>query len=110
MRISRLLRKLSTENNASNAIALCNKMELAISDSSNAQYIMRSFDLLAESFIYILREGPLDCLYHVAKVFGRLGYVIRIQFLVYHDWITKNYKNFKNIQKYLMVAYRTTIL
>lgn len=110
MRISKLLRRLSTENNAANAILLCNQIELAILDPQNTSYISRSFDLLAESFIYILRQGPAQCLYHVAKVFGILGYVIRYDFLVYHDWITKNYKNFKNLQKYLMVSYRTTIV
>lgn len=110
MRISKLVRKLSTENNASIAIDLCNKLELSALDPQNASYISRSFDLLAESFIYILREGQSECLYHVAKVFGTLGYVIRFDFPVYKDWVIKNYKSCKKLQKYLMVAMRTTIV
>lgn len=93
MRISKLLRRLAAERDPNNALDLCEKLKIVIVDSSNAAYIRRSFDILAESIWTILKEGPEECLHSVAIIFGMMGFVLRNDFPQYRNWIVKIYKN-----------------
>lgn len=47
LRISKLLRKLKAETDETVVVELCNKLKIAIMDHANANYIYKSFDLLA---------------------------------------------------------------
>lgn len=92
MRISKLLRRLSAENNATNAIDLCDKLKLVLGDPANHAYVRKSFDILADSIMSILKSGGQEWLCHVAEVFGKMGYVIRNDFAVYRGWILRSFK------------------
>lgn len=93
MRISKLLRRMTSEKNPVAACELCEKLTSAISDPTNSPYIRRSFDLLAESIISLLPdEAPVECRPALVAIFGRLGYVVRNNFVTYLVWIVKCYK------------------
>lgn len=93
MRISKLLRRLCNEKNSVAATTLCDKLKIVIVDPSNAAYVRRSFDILIDSLISVLKEGPIECGTDVANIIGQMGYVARIDFGTYKNWIVKMYKS-----------------
>ncbi|XP_055909160.1 serine/threonine-protein kinase Smg1 [Eupeodes corollae] len=107
MRISKILRRLLDENTSASALELCGKLETAVRNQSNMQYICRSFDTLAEQIIIILKQAPVPCLRQMAMIFGLMGYVNRGDFPVYKNYIVKNYASSRSIQKYLMLSLKT---
>lgn len=93
MRISKLLRRLCVEKNPTSAVDLCGKLKTVILDPNNTAYIRRSFDILTDSIVYLLKECPQECLDDVIDIFGMMGYVIRHDISAYKTWIVKTYKN-----------------
>ncbi|KAJ6638202.1 Serine/threonine-protein kinase Smg1, partial [Pseudolycoriella hygida] len=93
MRISKLLRRLCVEKNTANAIDLCGKLKTVILEPNNTAYIRRSFDILTDSIVYLLKECPQECLDDVIDIFGMMGYVVRHDITAYKTWIVKSYKN-----------------
>lgn len=93
MRISKLLRRLCVEKNPTNATDLCGKLKTVILEPNNTAYIRRSFDILTDSIVYLLKECPQECLDDIIDIFGMMGYVIRHDVTAYKTWIVKSYKN-----------------
>lgn len=93
MRISKLLRRLCVEKNPTSASELCGKLKTVILEPNNTAYIRRSFDILTDSIVYLLKECPQECLDDVIEIFGMMGYVIRHDVSSYKTWIVKSYKN-----------------
>ncbi|XP_036318874.1 serine/threonine-protein kinase Smg1 [Rhagoletis pomonella] len=108
MKISKLLRRLQSENNAAAALELCNKLEIAVRAQANATYICRTFDLLMDNMITVLKQCPEDCLAKASTVMGVMGYINRNDFPVYKNYIMKSYQGYKSIRKYIMLALKTT--
>lgn len=108
MRISKLLRQLSSEKDAEGAKNLCAKLNMVIIDATNATYIRRSFDILADTMFRIFKDGPLEAMPQVAEVFGRMGWVVRSDFSVYRSWIQRMYK-VERIREWVMKAIEQTL-
>lgn len=108
LRISKILRRLQAENNGTNAVDLCKKLEVAVRSQANTQYICRAFDHLAETIITVFKTGHKQCLDQVAVVFGLMGYINRSDFPIYKNYLTKAYSSTKKIQKYVMLSLKTT--
>lgn len=109
LRISKILRRLMVESNRKAAIDLCNKLDVAVRNQSNASYICRSFDILFDNMVTVLRKCPPECLENASIVLGIMGYINRYDFVVYKNNLTKTYANNKCLRQYLMTALRTTI-
>lgn len=108
MRISKLLRQLGTEKDGEVAKNLCAKLNVVVVDASNAIYIRRSFDILADTMMRIFKEGPLEALPEIAEVFGRMGWVVRSDFSIYRSWIQRMYK-VERIREWIMKAVEHTL-
>lgn len=109
LRISKILRRLMLESNRKTAVDLCKKLDAAVRNQSNATYICRSFEILFDNMITVLRQCPPECLVHASEILGIMGYINRYDFIVYKNHLTKSYANIKTIRKYLMIALRTTL-
>ncbi|XP_037824914.1 serine/threonine-protein kinase Smg1 [Lucilia sericata] len=109
LRISKIIRRLMVENNRKAAIDLCKKLETAVRNQSNVSYICRSFEILFDNMLTVLRQCPLECLENASSILGIMGYINRYDFAVYKGHLTKAYGNYKNIRKYLMMALKTTL-
>lgn len=108
MRISKLLRQLSSEKDASEARKICMKLSIVVMDGSNAGYIRRSFDILADHILRTFKDGPSDAMNDVAVVFGKMGWVARSDFSTYRQWIVKMHKN-ERIREYALKALQETL-
>lgn len=110
VRISKLLRRLETEGSVTGTIEICQKLKSAVQDQTNANYIRRSFDMLANSLITIMKEchSP-DALSNVCDVFGMMGHVMRNDFPLYKSWVCKTYKSVKILRAAMMNALETTL-
>ncbi|XP_039962774.1 serine/threonine-protein kinase Smg1 [Bactrocera tryoni] len=108
MKISKILRRLQSENNATAALELCNKLEIGVRAQPNATYICRSFDLLMENMITVLKQCPEECLEKASTIMGLMGYINRNDFPVYKNYVIKAYQSCKSIRKYVMLALKTT--
>lgn len=108
MRISKLLRRLCNEKNPSAALSLCEKLKIVIVDPSNGAYIRRSFDILIDSLISVLKEGPFECVNDVANIIGQIGFVMRSDFITYKNCIVKMYKS-QSTRIAAMVALLSTL-
>ncbi|XP_055371499.1 serine/threonine-protein kinase Smg1 [Condylostylus longicornis] len=108
IKISKILRNLVGENHPSVAKELCRKLDIAITDQANSVYIKRAFDFIAESIISVFRNGPAECLDHLAIIFGNLGFIAISDFPIYKCWICQSYDTYKEIRVYLMKALKET--
>lgn len=108
MKISKILRRLQSENNGIAALELCKKLEIGVRAQPNATYICRCFDLLMENMISVLKQCPDECLEKASTIMGLMGYINRSDFPVYKNYIIKAYQSCKSIRKYLMLALKTT--
>lgn len=108
MRISKLLRQLSTEKDATEARKICIKLNIVIMDGTNASYIRRSFDILSEHILRTFKDGPIDALNDVAGVFGKMGWIVRSDFTIYRQWIQKMHK-IERIREYVLKALQETL-
>lgn len=109
LRISKILRRLMIESNRSSALELCKKLDAAVRNQSNSTYICRSFDILFDNMVSVLRQCPPECLESASVILGVMGYINRYDFVVYKNNLTKCYANNKGLRQYLMIALRTTI-
>lgn len=109
MRISKLLRQLSTEKDASEARKICSKLNIVIMDGTNASYIRRSFDILADHILRTFKDGPIDALNDVAIVFGKMIWIIRADASIYRAWIQKMHK-VERIREYVLKALQETLV
>lgn len=108
MRISKLLRQLSNEKDATEARKICLKLSLVIMDGANASYIRRSFDILSDHIFRTFKEGPVDALNDVATIFGKMGWIVRSDFAIYRTWIQKMHK-VERIREYVLKALQETL-
>ncbi|XP_013115511.2 serine/threonine-protein kinase Smg1 isoform X1 [Stomoxys calcitrans] len=109
LRISKILRRLMIETNRKTAVELCRKLDAAVRNQSNASYICRSFDILFDNMVTVLRQCPPECLESASSILGVMGYINRYDFDVYQNNLKNCYINNKSLRQYLMMALRTTI-
>jgi len=109
LRISKLLRRLETEQTTTGIIDLCEKLKVSMMDQANAGYIRRSFDILANSIIAVMKDNSQEALPHLTDVFAMMGYVINYDFQVYKSWICKTYKSTKLLRVPMMNSLEKTL-
>jgi hypothetical protein len=79
MRISKLLRRLEIEDlTVSGTIEICEKLKSVVMDSANYRFQIRSFDMITNSIVTIMKRSSEEALPHVCEIFGMMGYVIAI--------------------------------
>lgn len=109
MRISKLLRRLETETSTLGVIDICKKLIIAIQDQTNSRYIHRSFDILANSTINVMKDCNQEALPHLSKVFGMMGFVMLDEFPQYKSWLCKTYKTIKSLRVPMMSSLENTL-
>lgn len=109
LRISKLLRRLECETTVTGTIDLCKKLKTVVRDQSNTGYIKRSFDMITNSVVGVMRDCSEEALPHVCEVYGMLGFVVRSDFPVYKSWICKTYKSSKILRVAMMNALEKTL-
>ncbi|XP_075154551.1 serine/threonine-protein kinase Smg1 [Haematobia irritans] len=109
LRISKILRRLMIETNRKTSVELCRKLDAAVRNQANATYICRSFDILFDNMITVLRQCPPECLESASAILGVMGYINRYDFVAYQNNLKNWYTNNKTLRQYLMMALRTTI-
>lgn len=109
VRISKLLRRLETETTVTGLIDICQKLKVVIQDQGNANYIRRSFDILANSVITTMKDCSRDALPHLCEVFGLMGFAIVYDFPIYKSWICKTYKSTKSLRPAMMTSLEKTL-
>lgn len=108
MRISKLLRQLSTEKDAAEARKICEKLSIVIMDGTNASYIRRSFDILSDHILRTFKDGPIDAMASISSIFGKMGWIVRTDFSIYRTWIQKMHK-IERIREYVLKALQETL-
>lgn len=109
VRISKLLRRLETETTISGLIDICEKLKVVVQDVSNANYIRRSFDILANSVTTVMKDCSREALPHLSEVFGLMGYAVHYDFPIFKSWICKTYKSTKSLRPAMMNALEKTL-
>lgn len=110
-RISKLLRRLCAETDPDKALSLCNKLQEMIVLPDNARYIRRSFNILGENIIEVLRSGPVPCREEAARALGKMGYVLCPDFHRYWVWLVNCYSSEEvEVRALLMKALNETLL
>lgn len=110
LRISKLLRRLECETTVTGTIELCEKLKNVVKDNSNVGYIRRSFDMITNSLVSVMKDCSEEALPHVCEVYGMMGFVIRNDFPVYKSWICKTYKSTKGLRVAMMTSLEKTLL
>lgn len=108
MRISKLLRSLSGEKDADVVKRVCEKLSSVVLDPTNGNYIRRSIDILADTILRVFKEGPAGAMRDVARVFGKMGWIIRSDFNAYRAWLQRMYKH-ERIRDWVMLALEHTL-
>lgn len=109
LRISKLLRRLECETTITGMIEICVKLKTVVKDQSNAGYIKRSFDMITNSIVGVMKDCSEEALSHVCEVYGMMGFVVRNDFPVYKAWICKTYKSTKILRVAMMNALEKTL-
>jgi hypothetical protein len=109
LRISKLLRRLECETTVTGTIELCGKLKIVAKDSANAGFIRRSFDMITNSLVGVMKECSEEALPHVCEVYGMMGFVIRNDFPAYKTWICKTYKSTKGLRVSMMNSLEKTL-
>lgn len=109
LRVSKILKRLATEENEKNALELCIKLDKAVRSKVNAVYIFQAFDYLYEIMIIALLQSPKECHESISSTLGVMGYIKRNDFNVYKVSLLKSYKENYGLRKYLMIALKTTL-
>lgn len=109
VRISKLLRRLETETSIAGLIDICEKLKVVVQDPTNANYIRRSFDLLANSVTVVMKDCSREALPHLSEVFGLMGHSICYDFPIYKSWVCKTYKSTKSLRPAMMNALEKTL-
>ncbi|XP_037869832.1 serine/threonine-protein kinase SMG1 isoform X2 [Bombyx mori] len=102
-RISKLLRRLCAESDVEKSLAICRKLQDAVMMPENTRYIRRSYEILVESLLDVLYDGPgPETKEGAAAVLGRIGYVMGPDFRKHLDWIVATYSVHNNSIKHLL--------
>lgn len=109
IRISKLLRRLETEQTIAGLVDISEKLKVVVQDPANANYIRRSFDLLANSVTVVMKDCSREALPHLSEVFGLMGYAVHYDFPIYKQWICKTYKSTKSLRPAMMNALEKTL-
>lgn len=109
VRISKLLRRLETESTTTGLIDICEKLKVVVQDPSNANYIRRSFDLLANSVTTVMKDCSREALPHLSEVFGLMGFAVVYDFPIFKSWICKTYKSVKSLRPWMMNSLEKTL-
>ncbi|KAH8386774.1 hypothetical protein KR093_002440, partial [Drosophila rubida] len=109
LRMTKIMRRLHTETSPAAALDLCAKLEMAVRTPLNMGYLTRSFDAILDSMLSVLKQCPALVLEECSKTLGLIGYINRLSYLIYEEFIINNYKTHKRLQKYLILALRTTL-
>ncbi|KAH8290014.1 hypothetical protein KR044_000048, partial [Drosophila immigrans] len=109
LRMSKIMRRLHNETSPAAALELCAKLEMAVRTPLNMGYLTRSFDAILDGMLAVLKQCPAPVLEECSKTLGLIGYINRMSYPSYEEFIIKNYSAHKRLQKYLIVALRTTL-
>lgn len=109
VRISKLLKRLETEETTSGLIDICEKLKCVIQDPANANYIRRKIDILANSIIKIMKDCSVEALPHLSEVFGMIGHAVPSDFQFYKSWICKTFKSIKSLRPAMMNSLEITL-
>ncbi|KAJ8664855.1 hypothetical protein QAD02_006517 [Eretmocerus hayati] len=91
-RISKLLRRLSREDDYDHFLGLCKQLQEGMLAPENYKYIRRNLDVICENISDILYNSPsLEAKNEVAKCLGRVGYAVDHDFKRFMDWIFNKY-------------------
>lgn len=102
-RISKLLRRLCAEVDIEKSLVICSKLQDAVMLPENARYIRRSYDILVESLLDVLYDGPgPETKEGAAVVLGRIGFVMGPDFRRHLDWIVATYSVHNTSIKHLL--------
>jgi PI-3-kinase-related kinase SMG-1 len=112
-RISKLLRRLSTEADQENSLAISKKLLEVLLLPDNAQYVRKAFHILGESMYEILQvsPGPL-AKQQATRALGRMGYIMGQEndFERYQNWLFVKMKNaYDEMQILLMKSFKETL-
>ncbi|XP_053667016.1 serine/threonine-protein kinase Smg1 [Anopheles marshallii] len=113
MRISKLLRRLTVETNPEVFLKVCDRLELVILDPSNATYVRKSFDILANTVNSILESGLREYQDRVAQLFGMMLYVLLCNSTdnsILRSWIGRYLNQTKSIRRSALIALRQAIV
>ncbi|KAM8720143.1 hypothetical protein ACLKA7_006229 [Drosophila subpalustris] len=110
LRMSKIMRRLHNETSPAVALDLCAKLEMAVRTPINMGYLTRSFDVILDSMLSVLKQCPSPVvLEECSKTLGLIAYINRMSYPVYEEFILKNYRLNKRLQKYLIIALRSTL-
>ncbi|XP_034113609.1 serine/threonine-protein kinase Smg1 [Drosophila albomicans] len=109
MRMSKIMRRLHNETSPAAALELCAKLDMVVRTPLNMGYLTRSFDAILDGMLSVLKQCPAPVLEECSKTLGLIGFINRMAYPSYEEFIVKNYRAHKRLQKYLIVALRTTL-
>ncbi|XP_032597282.1 serine/threonine-protein kinase Smg1 [Drosophila grimshawi] len=109
LRMSKIMRRLHNESSPAAALELCSKLEMAVRTPVNMGYLTRSFDVILDGMLALFKQCPPLVVEECCKTLGLIGYINRMSYPIYEEFIVKNYRTNKKMQKYLIVALRTTL-
>lgn len=109
LRMSKIMRRLHNETSPTAALELCAKLEMAVRTPINMGYLTRSFDVILDSMLSVLKQCSSPVLDECSKTLGLIAYINRMSYPVYEEFILKNYRQNKRLQKYLIIALRSTL-
>ncbi|ALC49235.1 nonC [Drosophila busckii] len=107
--MSTIIRRLPNESNVSAALELCGKLELSVRLPVNMGYLSRTFDSILDGMLLALKTCPPPVQEKCSKILGLMGYINRMGFNSYEQFIMHNYRNNKRLQKYLILALQETL-
>ncbi|KAH8289197.1 hypothetical protein KR054_001577 [Drosophila jambulina] len=109
LRLSKIIRRLANETNPAVALELCGKLDQAVRTPLNMGYMSCSFVWILESMLTLFKQCPPPVLEECSKILGVIGYLNRKSYPVYEEFILKNCRSSKRMQKYLILALRSTL-
>ncbi|XP_017013019.2 serine/threonine-protein kinase Smg1 [Drosophila takahashii] len=109
LRLSKIIRRLINESNPTVALELCGKLDQAVRTPINMGYMSCSFVWILESMLTLYKQCPPAVLEECSKTLGLIGYINRKSYPIYEEFIVKNYRSSKRMQKYLILALSTTL-
>lgn len=109
LRMTKIMRRLHNETSPAAALELCAKLEMAVRTPTNMGYLTRSFDVILDGMLTLFKQCPAPVLEECSKTLGLIGYINGMSYPIYEDFIIKNYRTNKRMQKYLISALRTTL-
>lgn len=109
LRMTKIIRRLHNETNPVAALELCAKLNMAVRTPLNMGYLARSFDVILDGILTLFKQCPLPVMEECSKTLGLIGYINRMSYPIYEEFIIKNYRTNKRMQKYLISAFRTTL-